>query len=68
MDMTVCGLPLEHGADMVQPLAAVVCVKGLDSEGNIAYWSVCTQDLMLTEAQGMALGLLDEFRDRRRES
>lgn len=68
MDMTACGLPLESSTDIVQPLAAVICVKGLDADGGIAYWSAVSQDLKLTEAQGMALGLLDEIRDRRRES
>lgn len=67
MDMTCCGLPLPGETDMTQPLAAIVMVKGLDDEGKVAYWSSATEDLMLTEAQGMALGLLDEFRDARRE-
>jgi hypothetical protein len=68
MDATVCGLPLEGETDLAQPLSAVVCVKGLDEEGHIAYWHRATDDLTRTEAMGMALGLLDELRTARSES
>jgi hypothetical protein len=68
MDATVCGLPLPGETDLVQPLSAVVCVKGLDGDGHIGYWHRATDDLTLTEAQGMALGLLDELRNARRGS
>jgi hypothetical protein len=66
MDATVCGLPLVGDHDIMQPLAAVVCIKGLDEQGGIGYWSQATDGLTLTEAQGMALGLLDDLRSGRR--
>jgi len=62
---TVLGMPLNGDTDIAQPLAAVVCVKGLDEQGNVAYWSRSTDGLSLTEAQGMALGLLDDLREMR---
>jgi hypothetical protein len=61
-DVTVAGLPLVGENDIMQPLAAVVCVKGLDEQGNVCYWSRATEGLSTTEAQGMALGLLDDLR------
>lgn len=67
-DVTVAGLPLAGENDIMQPLAAVVCVKGLDESGSVCYWSRATDGLSLTEAQGMALGLLDDLRDGRRNS
>lgn len=56
MDRTVLGLELDTGEnfDCVQPLVALVVVKGLDSDGKIAYWACCTRDLMAVEAYGMA--------------
>ena len=68
MDMTVCGLPLPGETDMTQPIAAVVMVKGLDEDGHVAYWTSATEDLMLTEAIGMAIAMADEFRDERRKT
>ena len=67
-DVTVAGLPLIGENDIMQPLAAVVCVKGLDEQGNVCYWSRATEGLSLTEAQGMALGLLDDLRAARNVS
>lgn len=64
-DITVAGLPLFGENDIMQPLAAVVCVKGLDGDGKACYWSTSTEGLSLTEAQGMALGLLDDLRGAR---
>jgi len=61
----VAGLELTGENDIMQPLAAVVCVKGLDEQGNVSYWSRSTEGLSLTEAQGMALGLLDDLREAR---
>jgi hypothetical protein len=66
--VTVAGLPLEGENDIMQPLAAVVCIKGLDAEGKVCYWSRATEGLTLTEAQGMALGLLDDLRAAREAS
>ena len=63
---TVLGMPLLGDHDIAQPLGAVVCVKGLDEDGNVAYWSRATDSLSTTEAQGMALGLLDDLREARR--
>ena len=68
MDVTVAGLPLAGENDIMQPLAAVVCVKGLDADGKVAYWSRATEGLSTTEAQGMALGLLDDLREARSQS
>jgi hypothetical protein len=67
-DVTVAGLPLVGENDIMQPLAAVVCLKGLDEQGNVCYWSRATDGLTTTEAQGMALGLLDDLRAGRGES
>jgi len=61
-DVTVAGLPLAGENDIMQPLAAVTCIKGLDEQGNVCYWSRATDGLSTTEAQGMALGLLDDLR------
>lgn len=66
--ITVAGLPLIGENDIMQPLAAVVCVKGLDEQGNVCYWSCTTEGLSTTEAQGMALGLLDDLRGARGQS
>lgn len=60
--ITVAGLDLLGENDIMQPLAAVVCVKGLDEQGKVCYWSRATEGLSTTEAQGMALGLLDDLR------
>lgn len=68
MDVTVAGLPLTGENDIMQPLAAVVCVKGLDAQGKVAYWSRATEGLSMTEAQGMALGLLDDLREARSQT
>ena len=66
--MSVAGLPLVGENDIMQPLAAVVCIKGLDDQGNVCYWSRATEGLSTTEAQGMALGLLDDLREARGKS
>lgn len=63
--VTVAGLELAGENDIMQPLAAVVCVKGLDADGKVCYWSRATEGLSTTEAQGMALGLLDDLRNAR---
>lgn len=68
MDVTVAGLPLVGDNDIMQPLAAVVCVKGLDEDGGVCYWSRATDGLSITEAQGMALGLLDDLRQARTQA
>jgi len=63
--VTVAGMTLEGENDIMQPLAAVVCIKGLDEDGKVCYWSRATEGLSTTEAQGMALGLLDDLREAR---
>lgn len=68
MDVTVAGLPVEGENDIMQPLAAVVVIKGLDESGNVCYWSRATEGLMTTEALGMALGLVDDLREARMSS
>jgi hypothetical protein len=67
-EITVAGMPLPGENDIGQPLAAVVCIKGLDEQGHICYWSRTTDDLTKEEAQGMTLGLLDDLREARRKS
>jgi hypothetical protein len=62
---TVAGLELPGENDIMHPLAAVVCLKGLDEDGEVCYWSRSTVGLSTTEAQGMALGLLDDLRSAR---
>jgi hypothetical protein len=69
IDLTVAGMPLVCEADDIAvPLAAVVVIKGLDADGDIAYWSCATENLKTTEALGMAVGLVDDLRNQRRES
>ena len=67
-NLTVAGLDLGGENDLATPLEAVVCIKGLDEDGKVCHWSRCTEGLTLTEAQGMALGLLDDLREARRET
>jgi hypothetical protein len=66
--VTVAGLDLAGENDIMQPLAAVVCIKGLDEQGGVAYWSRATEGLSTTEAVGMALGLLDDLREARHKT
>ena len=66
-DLTVLGLPLdttgnEDEYDIVQPLCALVVVKGIDSDGKVVHWTLKTTDLSNVEAQGMALFALDVAR------
>lgn len=68
IEIAVAGIPLVGEHDIAHPLAAVVCIKGLDEDGNVCYWSRATDGLSTTEAQGMALGLLDDLREARRGS
>jgi hypothetical protein len=62
MDVTVAGLTLEGENDIVHPIGAVVVIKGLDAAGEVCYWSRSTDGLTLTEALGMAVGLVDDIR------
>ena len=58
MDLTVLGMPLDvHEGDplaSVQPLCAMVVVKGLDADGEIVYLTGATDGLMTVECLGMA--------------
>lgn len=65
MDVTIAGMELSGENDIMQPLAAVVVIKGLDADGNVAYWSRATDGLSTTEALGMAVGLVDDLREAR---
>lgn len=56
MDATVFGLKLDtsdDAYDIAQPLEAVTVVKGLDSDGEIHYWTAKTSSLTTIEARGM---------------
>jgi hypothetical protein len=56
-DHAVLGMPLEMASDddeISQPLAAVVVVKCLDSDGAISYRSRATEGIQTVEALGMA--------------
>jgi hypothetical protein len=54
--VTVCGLPLEGGEDLGQPVAALVIVKTFDqdSEVGVCYQVRATGGLSTVEALGMA--------------
>jgi hypothetical protein len=56
----VCGIPLEM--EVATPIAALVMVKGLSEDGEIAYFHEKTDGITLTEAYGMAMSLVDEIR------
>jgi hypothetical protein len=58
VEYTALGLPLDsrdEAYDVVQPLEAVVIVKGLDSDDAVRYWTIKTPDLTNVEAMGMAM-------------
>ena len=55
---TALGLPLDtadEAYDIVQPVEALVIVKGLDSSGKLCHWVLKTPDLLNVEAMGMAM-------------
>ena len=54
--VTVCGLPLEGGEEIGQPVAALVIVKTFDetSEVGVCYQIRATGGLSTVEALGMA--------------
>lgn len=57
-EYTALGLPLgtsDEEYDLVQPLEALVIVKGLDSRGKVCHWVIKTPDLLNVEAMGMAM-------------
>lgn len=54
LDATVLGMRLQGDADIALPLGALVVVKGLDAEGNVAYWATTTDDVTSVECLGMA--------------
>lgn len=55
-EATVCGLPLEGGEDIGQPVAALLVVKTFDgdSEVGVCYQVRATGGLSTVEALGMA--------------
>lgn len=58
IEYTALGLSLEtsdEDYDLIQPLEALVIVKGLDSRGKMCHWVVKTPDLLNVEAMGMAM-------------
>ena len=58
IEYTALGLPLDttdDDYDLVQPVEALVIVKGLDSRGKMCHWAVKTPDLSNVEAMGMAM-------------
>lgn len=54
MDMEVAGMALEGDDDIEFPVAAVMCVKGLDANGVVSYYLKATGGLPAVEALGMA--------------
>jgi len=53
-EWTVLGMELEGpDGDLRQPLEAAVIIKGLDGDGEIAYWTVKTKGLTTVEVLGM---------------
>lgn len=68
MDVTLAGMDLEGGIpDMEQPLAGLAILKGLDSDGDVAFWVRSTEGVTRIEAMGMALYLLDSLRNAKNE-
>jgi hypothetical protein len=55
LDERVLGMPIEIASDLAQPIAAVVIVKGLDTSGEIAYWTAKTDGVTGVEAWGMVM-------------
>jgi hypothetical protein len=58
VEYTALGLPLDsrdEAYDIVQPLEAIVIVKGLDSHDDVRYWTLKTSGLPNVEAMGMAM-------------
>jgi hypothetical protein len=55
---TVLGMPLDVSDDAliasVQPLEALVVIKGLDSGGDVVYCTAATKGLQSVECLGMA--------------
>ncbi|MBO0837077.1 MAG: hypothetical protein J2P28_16430, partial [Actinobacteria bacterium] len=43
----------KHRDDVIQPLDALVILKGLDSSGRVAYWITSTEGLSNMEVLGM---------------
>lgn len=65
-DLVIGGETIRGTADVVHVISAVVCLKGIDDRGKTCYWTRATDGVTLEEAQGMALGLLDDIRAMRR--
>jgi hypothetical protein len=59
---TVLGLPIEIPDDLRTPLGAVIVVKALDGDDEIAYFITKTTDVTRVEATGMLITASDEFR------
>lgn len=64
------GLPLDTSwgenpadYDIIQPLEALVIVRGLDSEDNEAHWVMRTAHLRNIEMRGMLDWAMDEVRN-----
>lgn len=50
----VCGMPLENISEQVVPLGALVILKVLDDDGDVAYMIRSTDGVSLVESLGMA--------------
>jgi hypothetical protein len=57
-DSTILGMLLDIAEDdpiaTVQPLCGLVIIKALDEDGEVAYMTAATPDLMTVECLGMA--------------
>lgn len=61
-EVTVAGIKLNAPDDLATPLGAVAVIKALDSQGEIAYYFLKSDDVSRIEAVGMLVTASDEFR------
>lgn len=64
VDATAFGLPVDasHLPEGYTPLEAVVCLKVLDADGEVAYYDCATNTLTSVEGIGMAIIVADRLR------
>lgn len=52
-EATVLGMSLVNPPPSITPLSAVVILKALDEDGDLAYFTLATEGLLTVEAAGM---------------